>query len=1029
MTIYDDYLELHQKKVLEHGEQTCVLMQVGHFYEVYAVDNQKEQINHENIKRLSEIMNVQITRKNKNKTENNRANPIMLGINLLSFEKYIQILTNHNYTTVIVDQVTEPPEPERKVTNTISPGTNINYVSNGDSSNLLVIYIEESKQISTKETINIGLSVVDLSIGKTTVYETYSKTDDKNISLDDTYRFIQIHNPKEIVVCLNTNSPKLSEKYICSYLELDKYVVHFKNTEKKYMDLSGQKEILEKVYNNHGMLSAIEYIDMEFTPYALISFVASLDFAYKHNEYIINRIGKPIIWEEKTHMVLTNSSVTQLNLVDNSYNNYSKFSSLFGVVNNTSTAIGKRLLKETLLNPIINKTELSKRYSFTESMMNSYSEYEEHLKKISDIERLHRKISLKLIQPADFVGLDISYNNILTILDMCKSNAELVKLMPSEHDITHFENFIKEYRRFFNMDEICKYHIGKITNSFFNEGIYPEIDAIKHSIDTSLYRIETISKKLSNLLECGSNTVKSEYTISEGYSISLTNNRATVLKKKFLYTKNNHIKIDDDFFIDPKELKFVNSKKKSQTKLECDKISQLSKNIFIKTEMIGRLVRDKFLEVIELFDKTFIEGLKSISDFVGNIDIYKSNAKTASIYGYSKPIINQQSSSYINAKDIRHPIIERIQTDIDYVTNDISIGDTTKGVLLFGTNASGKSSLMKALGLNIIMAQSGMFVPSSHFEYSPYRYLFTRINNNDNLFKGHSSFAVEMNELRGILKRADDTSLVLGDELCSGTESISALSIFASSVQFLVNKKSSFIFATHLHELCNLDVIKELNESIKLFHLKVIYDKENDKLIYNRKLTEGSGDAIYGLEVCRSMDMDKLFLETANNIRKKIMGIDNSLLNGKKSNYNSEVYINRCKICNEIAEDVHHIKFQSSANSNNMIGHIQKDTKSNLVQLCKKCHDDVHNNNLEINGYIKTNQGIELDFRYIDKKEMEVKKKNRKKFNETQIQEIKQFIDTYSGTLNNKLLCLKLENDKNIKISSTLLTKIKNNTY
>ena len=184
MTIYDDYLELHQKKVLEHGEQTCVLMQVGHFYEVYAVDNQKEQINHENIKRLSEIMNVQITRKNKNKIENNRANPIMLGINLLSFEKYIQILTNHNYTTVIVDQVTEPPEPERKVTNTISPGTNINYVSNGDSSNLLVIYIEESKQISTKETINIGLSVVDLSIGKTTVYETYSKTDDKNISLN-----------------------------------------------------------------------------------------------------------------------------------------------------------------------------------------------------------------------------------------------------------------------------------------------------------------------------------------------------------------------------------------------------------------------------------------------------------------------------------------------------------------------------------------------------------------------------------------------------------------------------------------------------------------------------------------------------------------------------------------------------------------------------------------------------------------------------------------------------------------------------
>ena len=526
------------------------------------------------------------------------------------------------------------------------------------------------------------------------------------------------------------------------------------------------------------------------------------------------------------------------------------------------------------------------------------------------------------------------------------------------------------------MDEIGKYHISKITNSFFNEGIYPEIDSIKQSIDTSLNRIDLITTKLSELLDCGSNTVKSEYTISEGYSISLTNNRAAVLKKKFMFTKNSLIKIDDDFFIDPKELNFINSKKKSQTKLDCPKISQLSRNIYIKTELIGRLVRDKFLEVIEMLDVNYIEGLTPISEFVGKIDLYKSNAKTASIYGYSKPIITQQSSSFIHAKDIRHPIIERIQTDIDYVTNDISIGDTTKGVLLFGTNASGKSSLMKALGLNIIMAQSGMFVPSSRFEYSPYHYLFTRINNNDNLFKGHSSFAVEMNELRGILKRADETSLILGDELCSGTESISALAIFASSVQFLVKKQSSFIFATHLHELCNLDVIKTLHESIKLFHLKVIYDKENDKLIYNRKLTEGSGDAIYGLEVCRSMDMDLEFLETANEIRKKIMGIDASLLNGKKSTYNSNVYINHCKVCDNLAVDVHHIKFQCTSDNNNMIGHIQKDTKSNLVQLCKKCHNDVHNNNLEINGYIQTTNGIELDFKYIEHTEMEENSEN-----------------------------------------------------
>jgi DNA mismatch repair protein MutS len=1029
MTLIDYYLEIHQQQEQEHGKNTCVLMQVGHFYEVYAVDNYKEQINHENIKRLSDIMNVQMTRKNKNKTENNRGNPIMIGVNLLSVEKYIQILTNHNYTIVMVDQVTDPPEPERKITNIISPGTNISYVSNGDSSNLMVVYIEEVIRVqSLKETINIGMSVVDLSIGKTTVYETFSKKDDSSISLDDTYRFIQVHNPREIVIYMNTVS--LTEKKLRSYLELDRYVVHFREeTDKKYVELSGQKEILEKVYPDRGMLSVIEYIDMEFNPYALISFVASLDFAYKHNESIITRIGKPNIWEEKRHLVLTNSSVTQLNLVDNNYNNYSKFSSLFGVVNNTSTAIGKRLLRETLLNPIINSKELQERYLLTESMMGCFEKFEEHLKKISDIERLHRKICLKLIQPADFVSLDISYKNIIDIVSLCEnSDTYLKELLPDKKHIHHFKTFMGVYLNYFDMDEICKYHIGKITNSFFNKGIYPEIDELKFSIDRSYSRIEIISRKLSNLLESGSNTVKYEYSISEGHSICLTDNRAKILKQKFIYTKHSTIKIDEDFVINPKEIVFIKSKKKTQSKIVCDKIEQLSKNIIEKTDKIGFLVREKFLEVMDLFGRDYIASLKPISDFVGLVDMYKSNAKTASIYGYSKPIIKKQTCSYIEAKDIRHPIIERIQTDVDYVTNDISIGDTTKGVLLFGTNASGKSSLMKALGLNIIMAQSGMFVPCSKFEFSPYRYLFTRINNNDNLFKGHSSFAVEMNELRGILKRSDKSSLVLGDELCSGTESVSALSIFASSVQFLVNKQSSFIFATHLHELCKLDIINQLMDSIKLYHLKVIYDKEKDTLIYNRKLTEGSGDAIYGLEVCRSMDMDDEFLETAKGIRKKIMGKDSSLLSGKKSSYNSDIYVDMCKVCRNPAVDVHHIKFQCTADDNSMIGHIQKDSKSNLVQLCKKCHNDVHNSRLEINGYIHTGKGIELDFRYINTDEYEAKKKNRKKFNEDQVKEIKDFIGS-CGELSNKFMCLKLEKDKNIKMSIGILAKIRNNTY
>ena len=280
-----------------------------------------------------------------------------------------------------------------------------------------------------------------------------------------------------------------------------------------------------------------------------------------------------------------------------------------------------------------------------------------------------------------------------------------------------------------------------------------------------------------------------------------------------------------------------------------------------------------------------------------------------------------------------------------------------------------------------------------------------------------------MSELRSILKRSNQHSLILGDELCSGTESISAQSIFASSVIYLSKKESSFIFATHLHELCSLDEIHEI-ENISIKHLKVIYDKEKKVLIYDRKLEEGSGPAIYGLEVCKAMDMDESFLKMANNIRRKIMNVDRDILKDKKSHFNSSILIDKCKVCGNDAVDAHHIKFQSMADQNNMIGHIPKDSKHNLVPLCKICHDQVHNGNLVINGYKSTTEGIELDYYYDEHK---VKSTDRKKYTSIQLEIIRELQNLPNMT--QKLACDKLKNNHNIQISKSTLSKIWNNKY
>ena len=291
---------------------------------------------------------------------------------------------------------------------------------------------------------------------------------------------------------------------------------------------------------------------------------------------------------------------------------------------------------------------------------------------------------------------------------------------------------------------------------------------------------------------------------------------------------------------------------------------------------------------------------------------------------------------------------------------------------------------MKAVGLNIIMAQAGLFVAASSFEFKPYTQIFTRILNNDNIFRSQSSFAVEIQELKGILNRADNNSLILGDELCSGTESISALSIITAGLNTLYEKNSSFIFTSHLHQLNEINEVKSL-VNLKIYHLKIEYDKDKDILIYDRKLEKGSGPSIYGLKVCEAMGLSKDFISFAKKIQNNLTNENNAR---KKSQYNSSIIMDKCKICSSKNNlETHHIKDQQYANKNNMIDNHHKNIKHNLVTLCKICHTKVTNKELIVNGWIETNKGKVLDWKKSNKKEV------KKKFNEDQINIIQHCLD------------------------------------
>lgn len=363
-------------------------------------------------------------------------------------------------------------------------------------------------------------------------------------------------------------------------------------------------------------------------------------------------------------------------------------------------------------------------------------------------------------------------------------------------------------------------------------------------------------------------------------------------------------------------------------------------------------------------ERMYLITLEEIAKFVGKIDVIICKAYLAKKYHYCRPeILFSAKKACVNAMELRHVLIENLLQNEIYVPNNISLGiGEVDGILLYGTNAVGKTSFIRALGIAIIMAQSGMYVPCSKFEYKPYQAMYSRILSNDNLFKGLSTFAVEMSELRVILKQADENSFILGDELCSGTEMESALSIFMAALEHLHDKQTSFIFATHFHEIADYEEIHSLHK-IRLKHLEVWYDREKDCLVYDRKIKEGSGERNYGLEVCKSLYLPDIFMERAYQLRRKYNIENDGSLSHTTSHYNAKKIKGFCEKCHiRIGEEIHHLQEQQMADENGFIeGYFHKNHPGNLMTVCKKCHDEFHGTISPITMQSSPNQSPKKD--------------------------------------------------------------------
>lgn len=972
MSLVSQYFKDTKELKEQYGDKSIVLIQVGAFYEVYGLQNpETKEITGSDIADFSRLCELAISRKN---ICVGKKNVLMAGVRDYMLDKYLRKLQGFGYTVAVYSQDEKAAGTTRSLTGIFSPGT---YFSNDVTeltNNTMCIWLEK-----IQKTLIVGISNIDIYTGKSIVFEynqEYATTPDAFGELE---RYVSVYQPSELIVIHNLTSRIVED--ILHFVDLKTECRHIIDKEdskgphkKKVANCEKQTyqmEIVSKYFKELDMQNAPQFAHY---PIGTQSYCYLLDFIYYHNPDLTKKIQMPSFENCTEHLVLGNHSLKQLNIINSSLSGASGTNaSVVSFLNQCKTPMGKRKFQYMLLNPLTCGSTLQKEYDFCEHLLckKDGDIMRNMLATIRDLEKLSRKIALKRITPAECYHMRESLKttqDVFRIMDLDATSHAYIFNKISTNVNTYCNNFNTLIETVLEIEKIQEKNVLSFDENFIKTGFNEEHDTyVENWYDSydillgvqtffdekvSKYEQAKSAKSAKSAKEKKTEYVKIHTTEKSGSSLVCTERRATILKSQLkdmqvldIPYHSRYANKEKVYRLDVSKIEYVKTTSSNIT-IYSDEIRKLCVAILSsKQVMLDSLSKIYQKFVAQMHEKS--QQMDEIVRFVALVDYSYTRAHIATKYNLCKPVIRESSSAFFSATGMRHILIESLLRNETYVTNDLTLDSDKLGVLLYGTNAVGKSSLIKAIGIIIIMAQAGFYVPCDEFFYSPYKHIFTRILGNDNLFKGLSSFAVEMLELKTILSLADKDSLVLGDELCSGTESNSAMSIFISGIQHLYREKSNFIFATHFHEIVDYEEVSDMDK-MALMHMSVHYNKEEDKLVYDRKLREGPGETMYGLEVCKALHLPYDFLENAYVLRNKYNPKTGSILEWKSSRYNSKKLRGICEECKrEFSTEVHHIAQQKDAQENGYIGSFHKNHVANLKSLCEKCHLKEHHCNLE----------------------------------------------------------------------------------
>lgn len=543
----------------------------------------------------------------------------------------------------------------------------------------------------------------------------------------------------------------------------------------------------------------------------------------------LSHFQKLVIKENKNYLKMDIHTKRNLELTETlrlKQRNYS----LIWLLDKTKTAMGSRLLKQYIENPILDIKELNNRYNIVETFLKEFiikNDLQTNLNEVYDLERLSGKVAFGNVNARDLLQLKSS-----------------LRVLPEIKNLLKQINFYKDIDTFDELFELLDKSIYENPPISIKEGYL-----IKEGYNNELDELKSLRKggkdfvanfEAEEKVRTGIKNLKVGYNRVFGYYIEVSKGNTSLIKEEYGYERRQTLS-NCERYISPilkeKEALILNAE---------EKIIEMEYNLFTS-------LRDKI--------KTYIPKLQILAKTLSEVDVLQAFATVSEENNYIRPNLILDRKVYI--KDNRHPVIEKV-IDGEYVPNDIMMDENTNILLITGPNMAGKSTYMRQLAITVIMAQIGCFVPASEATMPIFDAIFTRIGASDDLVSGESTFMVEMNEANNAIKNASENSLLLFDELGRGTATFDGMALAQSIIEYIHNEiKAKTCFSTHYHELTDLD--KNL-KFLKNIHVSAY--EENGKITFLHKIKEGSVDKSYGIHVASLAGLPNSLIKRADEILK-----------------------------------------------------------------------------------------------------------------------------------------------------------------